>query len=46
MAQKTNLGNNSSSTNADPLYITPMAITRQQIELESYSNPQNTREVL
>jgi len=39
MAQKPNIGENSTPTNANPGDITPMAITRQPIVLESCSNP-------
>jgi len=46
MAQKTKIGKNYTPTNANPGYIIPMAITHQQIELESCLNPLKMRKVL
>jgi len=46
MAPKLKIGKNSTATNADPGYIIPMAITRQQNELENCLNPLKTRKVL
>jgi len=49
MDQKPKLGKNFGTHKPYPGWIAPifyMAITRQQLELESCSNPQKTHEVL
>jgi len=38
MTQKTKIGKDSTPTNADPGYIIPLVMTRQQNELETCSN--------
>jgi len=46
MAKKIEIGKNATPTNANPGCITPVAITRRQVELESCSNPLKMRKVL
>ena len=46
MAPKTKIAKHFTPTNADPGYIIPMAITRQQNELESCSISLKTEKVL